>query len=496
MKQRIFVLALALGLVCTAGVLYGATGADFDLRILPPENTSLAAGGSVNLEMELKTRIDETQGWSLGVLLDADAGVTAEITALKFGDVIQTLKEGDPAEFQALNFYAATDLATPVAACEPECTGISAGAFNMGVTIQILQQITMPQKPDGIIIAEFTVTASGPEQDPPVQVRAQFSNIVGDPQITTVAVHGGLSFPPDVQEGAVIDLLADPRIKPAQFTCEIEGGEGNTNETVDSTVTLNFNAYNDNDPPGPTPGPVQGWSYGICIQDTAKLAVVDATTEGTDTATMTPENGPPDFNVIMMYPGGVTHAVTCSLDEPLCTIDADNGWEDMIVTYEILMTEDDDSVWVTPCNEGLGTPPVRNVMSVEGQSILMSAFEGTDPLDEVTGCVDPDSCNKPAEFKLVAADYYVPGSANYDGKLDIADAIWILSWLFRDGPEPPCVKAADANNDCQVDSSDAVYIIDYQFRDGSEPVLGTGCQKVGKEVCSDLPCEENKECTP
>ncbi len=485
MKHRMFVCALAFGLAGAAGALFGATPADFDLEILPAESSISRYGEAVDQEIVLTTRIDETQGWSLGVLLDPDAGVTAEITSLRFGDEIQTLKEGDPAEFQALNYYAASDLTTPLGACEPQCWSISAGAFNMGVTIQILQQITMPARPDGVVIAEFTVQASAPEQEPPPQLRVPFSDEVGDPTITTVAVHGGLSFAPGVQNGATI-TLDGWCVPPSPFTMEIESGGGSWGATVDSTVTLNFNA--DGSQEG---NEVDGWSYGICVQDPSKLGVVDATIEGTDTATARCGD-PPDFNMISILPAGVTHAVTIVLVEVPSYLEAQNDFTDLVVTYEVMMDTEGDSVFVTPCDSTLGDPPVKNIMSVEGVLIALSAFEGTDPGD---GCCDPAICNLPGEFGMVPVDRFIPGSANGDGVLDLADPIYTLNWLFRDGPPPPCQKAADADGDCVIDASDAVYMVEYMFLNGPVPVLGLGCQLVGAAVCPNLTCEFS-ECTP
>ena len=66
---------------------------------------------------------------------------------------------------------------------------------------------------------------------------------------------------------------------------------------------------------------------------------------------------------------------------------------------------------------------------------------------------------------------FVRGNANNDAKVDIADPIWIINELFRDGPESICQDAADANDDGDVDSSDAVFLIEYLFNGGITPPL-------------------------
>lgn len=64
----------------------------------------------------------------------------------------------------------------------------------------------------------------------------------------------------------------------------------------------------------------------------------------------------------------------------------------------------------------------------------------------------------------VAAACFFRGDSNADGRFDIADAIRVLFWLFRDG-SLSCRDAADANDDGEVDVSDVVRILVYQFGD-------------------------------
>ena len=123
------------------------------------------------------------------------------------------------------------------------------------------------------------------------------------------------------------------------------------------------------------------------------------------------------------------------------TIDAQNGWTDMVATYAINMV-DGETTYVTPCNKTLGAPPVANVMVIGGGSIGASTFEGTDPTDPATGCMRSREVQHPGTIAYQGGFRVVPGNANGDTKLDIADAIWILNFLFRGGPSLPCEKAA------------------------------------------------------
>lgn len=61
------------------------------------------------------------------------------------------------------------------------------------------------------------------------------------------------------------------------------------------------------------------------------------------------------------------------------------------------------------------------------------------------------------------------GDATADGRLDLADPIRILQWLFAPHSEPECLSAADVNDDGSLDISDAVSLLGYYFLRNAEP---------------------------
>ena len=67
----------------------------------------------------------------------------------------------------------------------------------------------------------------------------------------------------------------------------------------------------------------------------------------------------------------------------------------------------------------------------------------------------------PAEFVL--------GDANYSGEINLGDAVYIINYVFRDGPAPAPYASGDANSDGQANIGDAVFLINYIFRDGPPP---------------------------
>ena len=98
---------------------------------------------------------------------------------------------------------------------------------------------------------------------------------------------------------------------------------------------------------------------------------------------------------------------------------------------------------------------VENILTQEGNSVEICNLQ--------TGRLS-------LEFDLVLGKGpFIRGDANDDGGVNIADGIWILNELFRDGAPSPCQSAADANGDLGVSIADATYIFSYRFAGGDEP---------------------------
>jgi hypothetical protein len=66
----------------------------------------------------------------------------------------------------------------------------------------------------------------------------------------------------------------------------------------------------------------------------------------------------------------------------------------------------------------------------------------------------------------------LPGNANGDASVNVGDAVYIINYVFKGGPAPPCLPQANANGDAAVNVGDAVYIINYVFKGGPAPICG------------------------
>jgi hypothetical protein len=69
----------------------------------------------------------------------------------------------------------------------------------------------------------------------------------------------------------------------------------------------------------------------------------------------------------------------------------------------------------------------------------------------------------------VIGQLYVPGDANGDWVVNVADAVSLINYVFKGGPPPVPLEAGDANCDGSPDIGDAVYIISYVFKGGPAP---------------------------
>ncbi len=66
----------------------------------------------------------------------------------------------------------------------------------------------------------------------------------------------------------------------------------------------------------------------------------------------------------------------------------------------------------------------------------------------------------------------IRGNVDYDPSdaIDISDLVYLVDFMFNDGPTPPCTEEADVNGSGGIDISDLVFIVDYMFNGGPEPV--------------------------
>ena len=87
------------------------------------------------------------------------------------------------------------------------------------------------------------------------------------------------------------------------------------------------------------------------------------------------------------------------------------------------------------------------------------------------------------------------GHSNSDAKLDLADVIFTLEYLFNRGDPPSCRKAMDSNDDGKVNIDDPLYTLAYLFLGGSAPPSPFKSCGVDPTL-DDLTCSLYTPCVP
>jgi hypothetical protein len=95
-------------------------------------------------------------------------------------------------------------------------------------------------------------------------------------------------------------------------------------------------------------------------------------------------------------------------------------------------------------------------------------FEFSHPGYVSIDTVAPVLGNSHFEFNLTVGPY-IRGDVNYDQKIDGADVVYFINYLFRKGSIPLPYFSGDANSNGSVDGADIVFLINYLYREGPPP---------------------------
>jgi hypothetical protein len=64
---------------------------------------------------------------------------------------------------------------------------------------------------------------------------------------------------------------------------------------------------------------------------------------------------------------------------------------------------------------------------------------------------------------------YLRGDANQDGIINVGDIVYLVSYLYKNGPAPTPVWVGDCNCDEIVNVGDIVYLVSYLYKGGPAP---------------------------
>jgi hypothetical protein len=81
---------------------------------------------------------------------------------------------------------------------------------------------------------------------------------------------------------------------------------------------------------------------------------------------------------------------------------------------------------------------------------------------------DPGSYDEKL-FDLEIEPAFMCGDLNGDETINLLDITYLVSYLYRDGPQPEPIESADVDNSGGVNLLDVSYLVSYLYRDGPDP---------------------------
>jgi hypothetical protein len=278
----------------------------------------------------------------------------------------------------------------------------------------------------------FGVSEDAPEGDTLIEIE----DGLGVPPLSNLVVHEGEGIAPSLGRGTVSVHASQPtnpnRLRIEPTTAEI----GKTGQKANLRITC-----------------VQAVdAYTIIIgYDPAATAVTGADVEGTLTGDGSPEFTIPYFDETEnVFEYSVIFDFMPPYDRQQI-LPVEDG-----ILFRIVFDVPADAALgehVLQLRNEVGNPPLSNNFVVEGLSVFPDLTDGTVTISD-----------GPAEAT------FIRGDANGSGKMDIADGIYILNFLYKEGPVPPCMDAADVDDNGRVNMTDGVNAIDYVFKGSPVPM--------------------------
>jgi hypothetical protein len=74
-----------------------------------------------------------------------------------------------------------------------------------------------------------------------------------------------------------------------------------------------------------------------------------------------------------------------------------------------------------------------------------------------------------ADMILLKLQGLLCGDANRDGVINVVDVVYLINYVYINGPAPDPLEIGDVDSDGVVDITDAVYLIKYLFLGGPPP---------------------------
>ncbi len=231
-----------------------------------------------------------------------------------------------------------------------------------------------------------------------------------------------------LEQGVEVSLLPDGFTYNPYFlrVADTQGAAGQTSLPVEIQAT--------------SPVPLTSMSFAIAYPQ-ALLAVREVSLAGTAAE-------PAEFAAanIQNDTGITTVGIVMDLDQPTPSFPAG---VDLPMAHVLVDIAPSAAVGIqidVTIEDGVGTPPIQLIFIKVGSSTNIR------PL------------TKDGRITVIPGVTFLRGDANGDQRRDISDAVFVLEFLFRGGPDGRCDDAADTNDDGQSDISDAITLLQFLFQ--------------------------------
>jgi len=112
-------------------------------------------------------------------------------------------------------------------------------------------------------------------------------------------------------------------------------------------------------------------------------------------------------------------------------------------------------ILATVYDDGSGGDNADDLKDIIDKAKVWIANHGICPTPEV-----PETCCN------------LPGDANDNEPVNILDITYLINFLYKGGPPPPCGPEGDANGGCVINILDITYLINYLYKGGPAPICG------------------------
>lgn len=340
-------------------------------------------------------------------------------------------------------------------------------------------------------VATFTYTSPGitseAQCDDTATIPLAFVDLTDrDPPLENVIVIAGQSRTP-AKVGGQISLSANPNeppckiIPPSEMTFAIgdcvqvtDHIEGHPGEKIQIGLYYMSPDDEESDETQQTDH-IQGISMALCYDpafirclETYSLAGTITETVGAEFVNVHCENDLTDGDGASLVVGILVDALPPFDGQTLPS--SEEYLKLICVDFEIAANAPcDECSPITFCEaNGRGKVPIRNLASVRNRSVIPNLVN-SEVCILATAVFIRGDCN----FAELDSIMFNPGTSPSGWyEVDIADAASVISFLFLTGVDhfdPPCLDACDANDDGRIDLADAVFILQYLFKMGKEP---------------------------